>query len=333
MQYQAHAMSANPAALSFDINFARRDGARKAFGLYSKGTLRIDAEAVIVSGKRHRMFRTGVPVTHEIAQRDIFDVETIGPAVRFDVWGGTRTTPLRMGFTAASSEDARAVAAALSHRQTHEFARELAEHDIFHTQLDTVSPRVIVTPVIFALNVLVFVLMVLAGAGLFSPNPGVAIQWGSNYGPKTLTGQWWRLLTSTFIHFGLLHLVFNMVALAQAGPIVERLYGSARFLALYVFAALFGELTSLLWHPMANGAGASGAIFGVFGGLLAFVLNPRNAVPPVVMKSIRRRTVPIVLLNLMVGMLFLNIDNAAHVGGLVGGALIGVLLARPLPRH
>ena len=333
MPHHANALPATPTVLTFDLHLVRRDGARKAFGLYGKGKLRVDSDTVTISGQRHRMFRSGVPATHEIAQRDIFDVEIIGAAVRFDVWGGTRTTPLRMGFTAASSEDARAIAAALSSRQTHDFARELADHDKFHNQLDTVSPRVIVTPAILAVNVLVFVLMVLDGAGLLTPNPGVAIRWGSNYGQRTLTGEWWRLLTSTFIHFGLLHLVVNMVALAQAGPIVERLYGSARFLALYVFAALFGELTSLLWHPLANGAGASGAIFGVFGGLLAFILNPRNAVPAAVMKSIRKRVVPIVLLNLAFGALYLNIDNAAHIGGLVGGALIGLLLARPLPRH
>jgi rhomboid protease GluP len=333
MQQHAQALSAGPALTSFEITFPRGHLARNAFKLYGKGVLHIDGDRVTISGKRHRLFRSGQPVTHDIAQRDIFDVEALGAAVYFDIWGGTRTTPLRLALTAASRADADAIAAALSPRQTHDFIKAQAEHAVFATQLEKASTRVWVTPLIIGLNLLVFALMALAGAGVFSAHPEVAIRWGSNYGPMTLKGQWWRLLTSTFIHFGLLHLAVNMIALAQAGPIVERLYGSARFLLLYVGAGLAGELVSLWWHPMTNGAGASGAIFGVFGGLLAFVLNPRNAVPDTVMKAIRKSTVPIVLINLALGLLYLNIDNAAHLGGLVGGALMGILLARPLPRH
>ena len=71
----------------------------------------------------------------------------------------------------------------------------------------------------------------------------------------------------------------------------------------------------------------------MFGGLLAFVLNPRNAVPAAVMKSIRARTIPIVLLNLGIGLLYRNIDNAAHLGGLLGGVAMGILLARPLRKE
>ncbi len=314
----------------FDVSFARRGSS--AFGLYGAGQIALGADAIVITGKRHRIFRTGAPVRQAIAQHDIFDAYADGARVFFDVWGGGRTAPLKVSFEAPDAAAARAILAALSMRQTHDFIKEQRERDQFVDQLDTVSKRAVVTPAIVGLNLLVFALMLANGAGLFTINPAVAVRWGSNLGPLTLSGQWWRLLTSTFIHFGLLHLAVNMIALIQAGPIVERLFGSLRFTLLYLCAALFGEMASLWWHPMTNGAGASGAIFGVFGGLLAFVLNPRNAVPPTVMASIRKTTVPIVFANLLFGFLYPRVDNAAHIGGLLAGLFMGYQLARPLAR-
>jgi rhomboid protease GluP len=316
----------------FEIRFSR-GRASNAFGLYGKGTLSVGARQLTIHARRHRLFRSGLAVAQTIELADIFDVTATGATVDFDVWGGTRTTPLRVRFATASEAAADAVIHALPGRQTHDFAREQADHNVFFDQIDALRARVWATPMIIGVNLLVFLLMLRGGAGLFSVDPRVAVLWGSNFGPLTLHGQWWRLLTSTFIHFGLIHFVVNMIALAQAGPIVERLFGSKRFLLLYLGAALYGEVASLWWHPGANGAGASGAIFGVFGGLLAFVLNPRNAVPAAVMKSIRARTIPIVLLNLGIGLLYRNIDNAAHLGGLLGGVAMGILLARPLRKE
>jgi len=143
-------------------------------------------------------------------------------------------------------------------------------------------------------------------------------------------GQWWRLFTATFIHFGILHLALNMWALYLTGLTTERLYGSARFALLYVFAGLTGSIASLLWNPMVNSAGASGAIFGVYGGLLAFAILPRNGVPPAVMTEQRNSTLVFAAYNLIYGASHAGIDNAAHVGGLLGGFLIGLALARPL---
>jgi rhomboid protease GluP len=156
------------------------------------------------------------------------------------------------------------------------------------------------------------------------------VRWGSNYGPLTTNGQWWRLLTNTFVHFGLLHIAFNMWALYLSGRTVERLLGSTRFVLLYLFAGIAASMTSLLWNPMVNSAGASGAIFGVFGRMLAFVLNPRNAVPQSVMVEHRNSTLAFAGYSLFYGMVHSGIDNAAHIGGLVAGLAMGFLLARPL---
>jgi len=140
-------------------------------------------------------------------------------------------------------------------------------------------------------------------------------------------------LTSAFLHYGLIHLAFNMYALWDLGGLTERLYGRGRFLWLYLFAALTGSLASLWWNtdPPVNAAGASGAIFGLLGGLLAFVINARNRVPKAIMNAHRNSALLWGGYSLLFGAANAGlIDNAAHVGGLLGGFAIGWLLARPV---
>ncbi len=205
-----------------------------------------------------------------------------------------------------------------------------ADWEHFHQRLDQLRPSSAVTYTIVALNLFIFVLMVLNGAGLMSVDGALAVRWGSNYGPNTAAGQWWRLFTSTFVHYGILHIGLNMMALYQTGRTVERMFGGLHFLMLYLCAGISGSLASILWNPGANSAGASGAIFGVFGGLLAFMLNPRNAVPRSVMNEHRNSTFAFIVFNLAGGFAISAIDNAAHIGGLLGGVLFGFILARPI---
>ena len=106
------------------------------------------------------------------------------------------------------------------------------------------------------------------------------LRFGSNFGPLTWTGQPWRLLTSAFIHFGVIHLAFNMYALYRGGVLTERLYGSARFAVIYLLSAIAGSVVSGWWDPLRNSAGASGAIFGVYGALLVFFAMRRADIPP-----------------------------------------------------
>jgi rhomboid protease GluP len=192
------------------------------------------------------------------------------------------------------------------------------------------APPAWVTPVIIAANVVVFAAMLAAGAGLLQPDASVHIRYGSNFGPLTTAGEWWRLGASVFIHFGLLHLAFNMWALWNAGRLVEQLYGTLPFALLYAFAGVAGSLASVAWHPGVNSAGASGAIFGIIGALLVYVLNPRNGVPPAAVRVLRNNALVFVAVAVAFGLVYPGIDNAAHVGGLAGGALMGALLARPL---
>ncbi len=186
------------------------------------------------------------------------------------------------------------------------------------------------TVLLVGLNVLFFAVMVAAGAGLLRPDPAVHIRFGSNFGPLTLDGEWWRLGSAVFIHFGALHLAFNMWALWDAGRLVERLYGTGRFVVVYAVSGLAGSIASLAWNPAVNGAGASGAIFGVFGALLVYLLDRRNGVPVSLVRPMRNSAAVFVALAIAFGWIHPGIDNAAHLGGLAAGALIGALQARPL---
>ena len=200
------------------------------------------------------------------------------------------------------------------------------------------TPRYFVAPTIIGLNVAIFALMALLGfplSGLIErQTTGLGLQLfalGANYGPATLGGQWWRLLSSTFIHIGIIHLALNMQCLWQLGRLTERLYGNWAFLTLYALSGLGGGVASLWWNPNVLSAGASGAIFGVAGGLVAFLYLGKLPLHRAATRSILSSTLIFVGYNLLYGFTSTGIDNAAHIGGLVTGALVGALLTRPLP--
>jgi rhomboid protease GluP len=177
---------------------------------------------------------------------------------------------------------------------------------------------------------LAFAVTLLLGGGLMQVNGRVHAMLGANFGPLTLQGEWWRLITCQFLHFGAIHLAFNAMALFQLGPLAEHLYGRWHFLVLYLVAGIGGGFGTLLWNPEVNSAGASGAIFGVIGGLLAFVSRRDLGVPLRAMLSLRRSFVTFGGISLAAGFLLPGVDNAAHVGGLATGFVAGHVLARPI---
>ena len=101
-------------------------------------------------------------------------------------------------------------------------------------------PKIAVTPVLLGLNVAVFGLMLAGGVHPMAPTIDRLIQWGANYGPKTTNGEWWRMFTAMFLHIGVLHLLFNMIALWNVGSFMERVLGSAGFVVLYLLSAYWG---------------------------------------------------------------------------------------------
>lgn len=183
------------------------------------------------------------------------------------------------------------------------------------------SPRPVVTFTIVALNVLVFILMTIKGINLFSPEAMQILDWGGNMSARTLSGEWWRLFTSLFVHIGIIHLVVNMLALLIAGIYLESLIGSGRFLLAYLCTGVVASLTSIWWHdPPLVSAGASGAIFGIYGVFLALLTT--RLLPGSVRNQLLTSVLIMVFYNLVYG-LKSGVDNAAHIGGLISGLLIG----------
>ena len=183
-----------------------------------------------------------------------------------------------------------------------------------------------VTLTLIGINVLVYGAMVAARVSFEDAQQ--MVRWGADFGPLTLGGDWWRLITSTFLHFGFLHLAFNMWALLQVGRVAERLFGWRAFLALYVLSGLGGSVMSVWWHPLVVGGGASGAIFGVAGGFIAALLLRRGSDAAPGLERVLPSLIAFVLYNLLFGLGTAGIDNAAHMGGLAVGALFGAARAR-----
>jgi len=184
------------------------------------------------------------------------------------------------------------------------------------------------TPLLAGLNILVFVIMAVAGVNIINPTIDDLLRFGSNFGPKTTGGEWGRLLSCTFVHVGLVHLVMNMLVLITGGPLVERMLGNVGFLIMYLVSGLAGSLTSLFWHPLTVSAGASGAIFGIYGALLGILLRQQGTVPAEAMTRLRNSGLGFLLMNLVYGLSQPHIDFAAHLGGLAGGFVCGVIMGQ-----
>jgi rhomboid protease GluP len=200
----------------------------------------------------------------------------------------------------------------------------------FHQHLAAATPRAYVTPLLIAANITVFAVMVAMGIKVMGGRAEEYLRFGANFAPLTTGGEWWRLFTCTFIHFGIVHLAFNMWALWDSGRLTERLFGNAWFAALYVFAGLCGSSVSMLWNQNVISGGASGAVFGVFGALIAYMTVQRGSIPPQTLNHLRVSTSTFVVYSLFYGFVQSGIDNAAHLGGLAGGFVMGLALARPL---
>lgn len=194
------------------------------------------------------------------------------------------------------------------------------------------TPRAWVTPAITGILVACFAGELALGADPVSPTTEQLLRAGAGFGPMLVRGEWWRLLSSTVLHAGLVHLGFNLWALWAAGRFAERIFGNLSFAALYLLSALGGSLLSTAFHPLAVSVGASGAIFGVYGALLAFALTHRGVFPPELLRRQRNSLVGFLLYNVAFAFADPRIDLAGHAGGLLTGMAAGWLLRRDLAR-
>lgn len=190
------------------------------------------------------------------------------------------------------------------------------------------APLFPVTTTIVGLNIVVFLAMVFTGVSPSTPTSQQIIKWGANAGRETLTGQYWRLLTSTFVHIGILHITFNMWCLWDLGQLAERIFRKASYVGIYLLSGLAGSIASLWRHPFGVSAGASGAIFGVAGALITALYLGKLPVPKLALTRTLKSLLFFAGFNLLIGQALPGIDNSAHLGGLAMGLALGAVLAR-----
>lgn len=203
----------------------------------------------------------------------------------------------------------------------------LAEEAQFHDRLHALAPHTWVTYGLIALNLAVWGLMLAQGADALAPRAELLWRWGGNTASEVQRGQLWRLLTAAFVHSGVVHLAMNMLGLWAIGQTAERIYGHRAMLGIYLGAALAASAYSLHFAAQKTvSVGASGAVFGLAGIVLVAVLRHRARLPRLYVRQMLRSLGFFLVYSLAQGFLQANVDNAAHIGGLLGGALLGCIL-------
>ena len=174
-----------------------------------------------------------------------------------------------------------------------------------------------VTRALIIINILVFVIMTITGG---SENTANLVRFGAIVKPYIAAGQWWRLLTASFIHIGLMHILFNMYFLYQLGPTFEMLYGSKNFLIIYLISGVLGNLVSFAFgSPGTVSAGASTSLYGMFGLALGIMLNYKN---DAVLSSFGASFLSVIAINVIYSFISPNVGILGHLGGLVSGLIL-----------
>ncbi|SES83733.1 rhomboid protease GluP [Oceanobacillus limi] len=174
---------------------------------------------------------------------------------------------------------------------------------------------------LLAINVVLFGLLEMNGG---STNTNTLINYGAKYNPAILNGEWWRVFTSMFLHIGFIHLGMNMLAIFYLGSLVERIYGSWRFLLIYILAGIGGGVTSFAFTTNVS-AGASGALYGLVGALLFFGLNYKK----LFFRTFGNGLIILIVINIVFSFLVPQIDASAHIGGLITGFVSAAFVQLP----
>ncbi len=202
-----------------------------------------------------------------------------------------------------------------------------------------------ITPIIMDLNIIIFIIMAFAGLGyfslsfnhhslkesdlyLFSFRDSDLLSWGANLKSSIISGEWWRLLTSIFLHGGLMHLVLNMYVLYFVGIFLEPRLSKTKYAVIYLVTGILASITILWRHDGTISVGASGAIFGLYGVILALLLT-KKVFPKDFTKPFLRSTVLYVAICLLLE--FMGGDNFVHIAGLISGFIIGLIFIKRKP--
>jgi membrane associated rhomboid family serine protease len=328
--------------LCVSIRFGPRAGplgwlepARNDFRFVGKGSLQVDQATVEIAGWRLTPLAT-IPLacTVVLDRERIVNVEVIAREVRFEYqgWDGRRRT---LCFTVETGGIAERLVRLLLPVRTPDFKPQLLVEQQFEARIERRAAWAPVTLILFVLNLLSIVLLLISllflptpgGQDLFGADGRVQIAFGSSFGPYTTDGEWWRILTALFVHLGPLAWVLDLWVLGRVAPLVERLYGSGRYLFIYLVAGAFGSLLSIYVHPEMRTAGAAGSILGIIGALA--VLRFRS--PEVPRTLTRARTATVVWFGIFAlgeGFRAQGVDFVADLAGLITGVVLGLCLTR-----
>ncbi|PZM80323.1 MAG: hypothetical protein DKT66_13740 [Candidatus Melainabacteria bacterium] len=190
------------------------------------------------------------------------------------------------------------------------------------------AQRAWATNSIIVINVLIFIAMVIDGGftAIIRPDAELLVKWQLDWGPLTLDGEPWRLLTSTFIHIGFIHLACNMVVLSRIGTSCELLYGKTKYVIIYLLSGMAASVVSLMFHADNGSAGASGAICGLIGAYAGFIMLHQKEIEPRIFTQSMKQIAVYLAVCVVFGA-SMRADHAAHFGGVIAGLAIGAAMA------
>lgn len=180
----------------------------------------------------------------------------------------------------------------------------------------------ILTLFIIAINIIMFLITQFEIYSTGKAANEVLVNLGAKYNPFIENGEVWRLLTCAFLHSGLIHIACNMYSLYIIGPQINQIYGAKKYFVIYIISCITSSFLSYLMSPYSISVGASGGIFGLMGALVAFAIIERHKIEKRYLSSLLQ----IIIINLFIGLSIQNIDNFGHIGGLLGGFIIGYII-------
>lgn len=184
------------------------------------------------------------------------------------------------------------------------------------------------TYILIGLNILMYIVTAIMSRSIIDSNTYVLVILGAKINDLINYGQVWRLLTCAFLHGGIMHLAFNMYALKIIGSEVEYVFGRKKYLIIYLMGALGGSVFSYIFSPSSISVGASGAIFGLLGAMLIFGVKHRDKIG----KSYMMNIIQVIVINIIIGISLSNIDNFAHLGGLIIGGITALIVKSNLEK-
>lgn len=186
-------------------------------------------------------------------------------------------------------------------------------------KLDKFFNKNVATIVLITINIIVFLITAILSNNIFDIDTRVLLYFGAKYNPLIYSGEFWRLITYAFLHGGIIHIAFNMYGLYIIGPQIQQIYGVGKYLSIYIISCITASLLGVIASPSAVSVGASGGIFGLMGALLAFAIVERHSMEKRYISSLMQ----VIIINLIIGLSLRNIDNFGHIGGLLGGIIMG----------